>query len=212
MGLRPSFSKRRAWASRRDVAGKAMVEGARVHGVQHGGGGPSPHSRRGPPARADPRGEDGTNHGRHLAPAHPAQDLQRIGQGRRRGRRWPRARQPPPCGPECRPWRRCRRPPTPPACRHRGRWHRAAAMVVLPMPISPSASTSAPPAMACMPKAMVAAQARSSSAASCVMSGVGRSRARSNTRRPASKLAQIWFTAAFPSVKAATICFVTAPG
>ena len=40
----------------------------------------------------------------------------------------------------------------------------AAAIVVLPMPISPMQSRSVPPAIASMPKAMVAAQSRSDSA------------------------------------------------
>ena len=88
----------------------------------------------------------------------------------------------------------------------------AAADVVLPMPISPRQSRSAPPASASMPKAMVATQARSSSASPCVKSPVGKSSARSKTLKPRSKAAQIWLMAAPPAAKFSSIWRVTVWG
>src|SRR5918998_1109037 len=78
----------------------------------------------------------------------------------------------------------------------------AAATVVLPMPISPRARRSAPPAIASMPKAMVATQAFSFSAGPSTMSSLGISRARSKTLKPRLRLAQIWLMAAPPAAKA----------
>ena len=73
-----------------------------------------------------------------------------------------------------------------------------AAAVVLPMPSSPTQRRSVPPAIASMPKAMVATQDFSSIAGSSTKSAVGMSRARSKTLKPSPRPAQIWLMAAPP--------------
>ena len=61
-----------------------------------------------------------------------------------------------------------------------------------------------------MPKAMVAAQPRSSSAGSTAISPVGRSSARSNTFSPRSAAAQNWLIGAVPAAARATVSRVAA--
>jgi hypothetical protein len=78
-------------------------------------------------------------------------------------------------------------------------------MVVLPIPISPMHRRSVPPAIASMPNAIVAAQVRSSMAASTEISPVGTSSARSKIFRPRSLATQIWLIAAPPAAKFSTI-------
>ena len=90
--------------------------------------------------------------------------------------------------------------------------NKAAATVELPTPRSPRQSRSVPPAIASMPKAMVAAQPRSSSAASSVMSAVGMCSARSNTFSPRSLAMQIWLIAAPPAAQSSTAFAVAATG
>jgi hypothetical protein len=63
-----------------------------------------------------------------------------------------------------------------------------------------------------MPKAMVAAQPRSSIAASWAMSAVGTSSARSKTCRPRSLAAQSWLIAAPPAAASSTNCAVRSTG
>ena len=79
----------------RDVAGDAMVEGARVGGVEHRGGG-----ARAEPVEDDrdpphPRRQDRAGHRGEFEPAQPAQHFERVARlrhcGGRRRRRRPRA-------------------------------------------------------------------------------------------------------------------------
>ncbi len=69
-----------------------------------------------------------------------------------------------------------------------------------------------PPEIASIPKATVATKPVRSKASAIVMSGVGTSRASSNTLRLMSSAMQIWLIAAPPAAKFATICFVTEAG
>ena len=194
-----------------DVAEEAMVDRAPGPWRRARRRPRSPHSRRRSPARAD--GE------RRRSPRpSPRARARRAGAAPRAGPTGGRGgrRAPPRPRRACAPAPRRRRPVPRPTQSEAGPPNSAAkiaaAMVVLPIPISPMQRRSIPPATASMPKAMVAAQSASSIAASAVMSPVGISSARSSTLRPRSLARQIWLMAAPPRAKFSTICSVTSAG
>ena len=88
----------------------------------------------------------------------------------------------------------------------------AAAIVELPMPISPSTSTCAVLSTAAAPRAMASSVSASVIAGPWVKSCVGRSRSSGTTDSSAPFARHIWLMQAPPCSKLATICAVTSCG
>src|SRR6476620_2116260 len=90
--------------------------------------------------------------------------------------------------------------------------HSIAAVVVLAMPISPTASRSLSGGTVRYPMSTAVRNSSMSTAGAAVTSRVGRSSSIGTTRRSAPQSLAIWLMAAPPLAKFATICAVTACG
>jgi len=166
----------------RSMAGDAMIEAARVERIEDRRGSGSDIAVEDDRHAFDARRQDRANHRRDFATAEPAQDFERIGemilvQGDRLFDDGDLAGEP--CIVEA---GATADPIGSGAAVERVIYRRRDRRIA--DAISPSTKRSAPPAIASMPKATVAAQAFSSNAAVSLMSAVGISRASSNTLRP----------------------------